>query len=60
MGTLAYNRLQIRYIHKYARRLHIGDEYAAVLWTRNGLAVHFAELYRYIEREDSFCTKCAG
>ena len=41
-----YVKLQISFIHKYARHLHITDEEAAWMWSANGLAVKFAKLYR--------------
>ena len=41
-----YCKLQIAFIHKYAKHLHTTDEEAAWQWVSNGLAKKFAKIYR--------------
>ena len=41
-----YMKLQIVFIHKYAKHSRITDELAAWNWINNGLAKKFAKLYR--------------
>ena len=41
-----YMKLQMIYIHKYAKHLHVSDERAAWEWVGHGLAKKFAKLYR--------------
>jgi hypothetical protein len=41
-----YMKLQIVFIHKYAKHSRITDELAAWAWINNGLAKKFAKLYR--------------
>lgn len=41
-----YVKLQIVYIHKYARHLHVTDEEATWQWVSSGLAKKFAQIYR--------------
>ena len=41
-----YIKLQIAFIHKYARHFHISDDEAAWRFVGHGLAKKFAILYR--------------
>jgi len=51
MTTLKYNMIQMRWIHKYARRLEVSDEQAAMYWIQKGLAKHFGEIYsKYLKK----------
>ena len=46
MRLLEYNKLQLRFIHSYAKHLHMSDEKAVYKWLETGLAVKFCELYK--------------
>ena len=41
-----YMKLQVVFIHKYAKHLHVTDEKACWQWVGNGLAKKFAVIYR--------------
>jgi len=41
-----YIKLQITFIHKYAKHCHITDEEACWKWVGTGLAKRFAIVYR--------------
>lgn len=41
-----YIKLQIRFIHKFAKHLQITDEKAAYIWGTSNLAAKFSELYK--------------
>jgi hypothetical protein len=42
----AYNTLQIKFIHCYARHMGVAGEIAAKKWVEMGLAKKFSEIYR--------------
>lgn len=42
----AYNTLQIKFIHCYARHMGVEGEVAAKKWVELGLAKKFSEIYR--------------